>query len=304
MNKRIYMDHAASAPMSRAAIEYMAEISGEFYGNPSSIHSPGVAAKKLLNESREKIAALLGCRADEIFFTSGGTESVTWAIRAGAVISPKSRHIISTAIEHHALQSVLENLAREGFKIDFLPANENGIVRAADLEKMIHAGVELVSCMFLNNEIGTIQPVGEIAEIAHRSGALAFTDAVQAVGHMPVDLSKIGADMLAFSGHKFGSPKGIGGLFVRRGLKIPALIPGGGQESSRRGGTENVVGAAVMAFALEESLAKLSERKRILAMRERIINTVLEKIFFLQYNLLLLVSMKIKSKTKPNGRQP
>ncbi len=262
----VYADHAATTKMRPAALKAYTDAAEAVYGNPSSLHSSGQRAKELLTSCRERIAACLGADAREIFFTSGGSESDNQAIRSAAYAGLKKgkTKLVSTAIEHHAVLHTLEKLQKEGFEVVLLPVTAEGIVRVEDVEGAIDEKTALVSVMLANNEIGTIQPVSEIGKICRARGVLFHTDAVQAVGHIPVDVKEIGCDYLALSAHKFCGPKGVGALYVRRGAPIFPLIEGGAQESGKRAGTEDVPAIAGMATALEASVADMGATSALL----------------------------------------
>ena len=271
---KIYADNAATTKMSRPALDAMTACLAEIYGNPSSLHSAGQQAYQALTEAREKIASLLGCRAGEIVFTSGGTESDNQAIRSAAALGLRSqkRHIISTAFEHHAVLHTLEQLKTEGFEITLLEVPESGIIDPAHVAEAIRPDTCLVTVMYANNEIGTIQPVTEIGAVCRSKGVLFHTDAVQAGGHLDIDLREGCIDMLSLSAHKFHGPKGVGLLYCRSGVPLTSLIHGGAQEKGRRAGTENVPGIAGMAAALEDSLRDLPRKQqRTSKMRDRLI---------------------------------
>jgi len=278
MSKFVYADNAATTPVSKEVLEAMQEAFTTAYGNPSSLHSKGREAKKLLDDARERIAKTLGCTAGEIYFTSCGTESDNWAIK-GAVkrLAKKGRnHIVTTKIEHHAVLHTCEALEREGYPVTYVSVDKYGVVNMDELREAVTDKTAIVAVMFANNEIGTIQPIAEICEIAHSKGALMFTDAVQAVGNIDFDLSTLKVDMLALSGHKIHAPKGIGLLFIRKGVVIDNLIEGGGQEKRKRGGTENLPYIVGLARALEVAKAKLPELHRVSAMRDRLIDGLLK----------------------------
>lgn len=271
---KIYADNAATTKMSRPALEAMTACMAEIYGNPSSLHSAGQQAYQALTEAREKIAALLGCRAGEIVFTSGGTESDNQAVRSAAVLGSRAqkRHIISTAFEHHAVLHTLEQMKTEGFEVTLLEIPESGIIDPAQVSGAIRPDTCLVTVMYANNEIGTIQPVTEIGSVCRSKGVLFHTDAVQAGGHLDIDLREGCIDMLSLSAHKFHGPKGVGLLYCRSGVPLTTLIHGGAQEKGRRAGTENVPGIVGMAAALEDSLRDLPcKQQRTSEMRDRLI---------------------------------
>lgn len=270
-NARIYADNAATTPVLPEVVDAMLPVFNAFWGNPSSLHHEGQLAKELLDRAREDIAATLGCTAQELYFTSCGSESDNWAIKGAAHMAKAGRKkIITSKIEHHAVLHTCEALAREGYNIVYLDVDNTGIVDLDQLRREADETTALVAVMFANNEIGTIEPIKEIAEIAHSVGALCFTDAVQAYGAVPFTVTELGVDMLSLSGHKLGAPKGIGALYVRRGVRIANLIDGGGQERGKRGGTENlpyIVGLAKAATIAHERLADMD---RIRAMRDRL----------------------------------
>ena len=279
MNQMIYADNAATTKVSPEVLEAMMPCFGDVYGNPSSLYSKGQEAQTLLQGAREKIASLLNCKSTEIFFTSCGSESDNWAIKGAALANrKKGMHIISTKIEHHAVLHALESLEKQGFEVTYLPVNEEGIVSVEDLKNAIRPDTILVECMYANNEIGTIQPIKEIAAICREKGIICFTDAVQAVGNVAIDLQDLGVDMLALSGHKLHAPKGIGALYIKTGTRVSTLLDGGGQERGRRGGTENVAFAVALAKALELAIEKLPEMDKVQAMRDRLIDGLLSAI--------------------------
>ncbi|MBQ9467491.1 MAG: cysteine desulfurase NifS [Clostridia bacterium] len=270
----IYADNAATTKMSSAAIAAMMPYITEYYGNPSSLYLAGQKAKEAIERARESVARCIGAQPREILFTSGGSESDNQAILSAAMIGKKQgkRHIVSDPIEHHAVLHTLKKLEKEGFEITFLPVYGEGVVRAEDLKNAVRDDTCLVTVMYANNEIGTIQPIGEIGRFCRERGILFHTDAVQAVGHIPVDVVKDGVDLLSASAHKFHGPKGVGFLYAKRGIPLSNLIEGGAQERGKRAGTENVPGIVAAAAALEESAAKMEENARKLsALRDRLI---------------------------------
>ncbi|MDE7158947.1 MAG: cysteine desulfurase [Clostridiales bacterium] len=271
---QVYADNAATAKMRAAALETYIKTAQEFYANASSLHSAGQRAKELLTECRENVARAIGCTAREIIFTSGGSEADNQAIMSAAFSSKRKgkTKIISTAIEHHAVLHALNKLEREGFEIVLLPVGESGIVSVKDAEKAITPDTCLVSVMLANNEIGTLQPVKEIGAICKERGVLFHTDAVQAVGHIPVDAKELNADYLALSAHKFGGPKGVGALYARTGVPLSPLIEGGAQERGKRAGTEDLPAIAAMSAALSDAVKGMDDAtKKTLALRERLI---------------------------------
>ena len=276
---KIYADNAATTRMSEKALEAMMPFMREIYGNPSSLHSVGQEAAEALVKAREKVASCLGCRASEIIFTSGGSEADNQAIISAARIGEKKgkKHIISTAIEHHAVLHTLKKLEKEGFEVTLLPVYDNGIIKISDLESSIRDDTCLVTIMFANNEIGTIQPVKEAAKICAERKILFHTDAVQAAGHLPINVNEMDIDMLSLSAHKFHGPKGVGVLYAKKGIRITNIIEGGAQERGRRGGTENIPGIVGSAAALEESLEKSAKTNAHLTeMRDRLIRGLSE----------------------------
>ena len=274
MKMKIYADNAATTKMSRTAIDTMVRCMEEEYGNPSSLYVLGQRAKELIEEARAKIAGVIGADPREIIFTSGGSEADNQAILSAAAFGAAAgkKHIISTAFEHHAVLHTLNKLEREGFEITLLDVHSNGIVHPEDVEAAIRADTCLVTIMYANNEIGTIQPIREIGEICRARGVVFHTDAVQAVGHLPIDVREQEIDMLSASAHKFHGPKGIGFLYARRGVRLKNLIEGGAQERGKRAGTENTAAIAAMAAALEEISGKMEENKaHLVPLRDRLI---------------------------------
>lgn len=272
---RIYADHAATTKMSQAAIDAMLVAIRENYGNPSSLHQAGMEANDQLERAREQIARCLGCTPKEIFFTSGGTESDNQAILSAAALGARQgkKHIISTAFEHHAVLHTLEKLKSQGFEIQLLNVGEKGNITAKQVEEAIRPDTCLVTVMYANNEIGSILPVKEIGEICRKHQVLFHTDAVQAVGHVPISVKEQNIDLLSLSAHKFHGPKGIGVLYAQKGIELIRLIEGGAQERGKRPGTENLPGIMGMAAALKEDCEKMGENSRkVAAMRDRLIN--------------------------------
>ena len=271
---RVYMDNAATTPVSPAVLEKMLPYFSECYGNANSIHSTGLDARKALNAARKKVAAALNCSPEEVYFTSGGSESDNWALKGVAFANrKKGNHIITSAIEHHAILHTCEWLEKQGFEITYVPVDADGLVNPADVEAAITDKTILISIMAANNEIGTIEPIEEIAKIAHAHHVLFHTDAVQAIGAIPVDVRAIGCDLLSLSGHKFHGPKGVGALYIKQGTRIDNLIHGGAQERGRRASTENVAGIVGMAEAIELATASIPEKAaRISALRDQLID--------------------------------
>lgn len=278
MKRYVYADNAATTPVSAEVVSAMMPCFEKDWGNPSSLHQKGREAKEILDSARERIAAVLGCRASEIYFTSCGTESDNWAIKGAAYrMRAKGRtHIITSKIEHHAVLNSCAALEKEGFTVTYLDVDENGVVDVEQLKNTVNDKTALVSVMYANNEVGTIEPIEEIGNIAHSVGALMFTDAVQAVGNIDIDLSRLPVDMLSLSGHKIHAPKGIGLLYIKKGVVINNLIDGGGQESRRRGGTENLPYIVGLAKALEIAKEKMSDLDRVRKMRDRLIDEILK----------------------------
>ncbi len=271
----IYADNAATTRMSDTAINTMTSLMKEAWGNPSSLYGHGQKAKEILEQARSDVAAAIGAEPREIVFTSGGSEADNQAILSAAELGRKKgkRHIVSSAFEHHAVLHTLEKLKKEGFEITLLDVHENGLVVPAEVEAAIRDDTCLVTIMYANNEIGTIQPIREIGRICRERKVLFHTDAVQAVGHIPVDVSADNVDMLSASAHKFHGPKGVGFLYVKQGVRPASLIEGGAQERGRRAGTENVAGIAAMATALEEAVANMADNAaRMTKLRDRIID--------------------------------
>lgn len=282
----IYADNAATTKLSNAAIDAMIPCMREIYGNPSSLYAFGQKAKEILEDSRSRVARALGCEAREIIFTSGGSESDNQAIISAAKLGERKnkKHIVSTAFEHHAVLHTLEKLKLQGFEITLLDVHKNGIVTPEQVREAIREDTCLVSVMYANNEIGTIQPIDEIGKVCRERGVLFHTDAVQAVGHLHVDVRAQNIDMLSLSAHKFGGPKGVGALYCRRGIPIEPIINGGAQERGKRAGTENLPAIVGMAAALEESCAKIDEScTKLCALRDKLIDG-LDKIPYSELN--------------------
>lgn len=271
---RIYADNAATTKISQTAMKAMISAMENSYGNPSSMHQIGMAANDALQTAREQIARCLGCMPKEIFFTSGGTESDNQAIVSAAMLVAKQnkRHIISTAFEHHAVLHTLRRLKEQGFEIQLLDVGAEGNITAAQVEDAIRPDTCLVTVMFANNEIGSVLPIAEIGEVCRAHGVLFHTDAVQAAGHIPVNVKKQNIDMLSLSAHKFHGPRGIGALYVKRGIELTSLMEGGGQERGKRPGTENLPAIMGMAAALKEECTLMEQNEaKVTAMRDRLI---------------------------------
>ena len=277
---RIYLDNAATTAVSPEVLEAMLPYFTQCFGNPSSIHSTGRDARRVVDAARKQVAAAIGAQPQEIYFTAGGSESDNWAIK-GTAFAKKSRgnHIITSAIEHHAVLHTCAWLEKQGFEVTYLPVDEFGRVRVEDVEKAITDKTILITIMAANNEIGTIQPIAEIGKLAHDKGILFHTDAVQAIGAMPIDVNAMHIDMLSMSGHKFHGPKGIGALYIRKGVKIDQYLHGGAQERGQRAGTENLAGIVGMGKAIEIATQHLEENaRRLTALRDKLIDGILAEI--------------------------
>ena len=271
---RVYADNAATTKMSRVAIEAMVPCFENIYGNPSSLHSVGQEAKEVLEDARARVAKCLGCEPREVYFTSGGSEADNQAIVSAARLGARKgkRHIISTAFEHHAVLHTLQKLEKEGFEVTLLDVKEGHNVTAQQVKDAIREDTFLVTTMYANNEIGSVLPIAEIGAVCKEAGVLFHTDAVQAVGHLSIDVKEQNIDMLSLSGHKFHGPKGVGALYCRRGIALTNVIEGGAQERGKRAGTENLAGICGMVAALEDALAHLEENTaKVVAMRDKLI---------------------------------
>ena len=278
--ERIYLDNAATTRVRPEVAEAVLPAMTETYGNASSVHSFGREAKKAMEKARAQVAAAIGAKKEEIYFTAGGSEADNWAIKGAAhALRRKGLHIITTAIEHHAVLHTCQALEKEGFEVTYLPVDEYGLVTPEQVEAAIRPDTILVSVMAANNEIGTIEPIAEIGAVCRAHKVLFHTDAVQAVGHMPLDVAAMQIDMLSLSGHKFYAPKGVGALYIRTGVRIENLIEGGAQERSRRAGTENVPAIVGMGKAIELITAEMTEENaRISGLRDRLIAGILDAI--------------------------
>ena len=275
----IYADNAATTKMSEKALETMVSLIKDTYGNPSSLYEFGQKSREVLEDARAKVAKAIGANPKEIIFTSGGSESDNQAILSAAKAGEAAgkKHIISSAFEHHAVLHTLNKLKKEGFEITLLDVHENGLIEPGEVEDAIKEDTCLVTIMFANNEIGTIEPIREIGEVCKKHGVTFHTDAVQAIGHIPVNVADDNIDMLSASAHKFHGPKGVGFLYVRKGVRLFNLIEGGAQEKGKRAGTENVPGIAAMAVALEDAVANLENYSKIVtAKRDRLIEGISE----------------------------
>lgn len=286
MNKVIYLDNAATTKVAGEVVEAMLPYFTENYGNPSSVYSFASKNKEAITEQREIIADVLGAKANEIYFTAGGSESDNWALKATAeAYKDKGNHIITTKIEHHAILHTAEYLEKNGFEVTYLDVDENGMVRLEDLKAAIRPTTILISVMYANNEIGTIEPIKEIGAIAKEHGILFHTDAVQAFGQVPINVDECNIDMLSASGHKLNGPKGIGFLYIRKGVKIRSFVHGGGQERKRRAGTENVPGIVGIGTATARALRTMEERtKKEVELRDYLISRVLKEVPYTKLN--------------------
>ena len=257
-NKSIYFDHAATTPLCTEALNKMLPYFTEIFGNPNSQHAYGRESVKAVDEARDSIAKIINCKPNELYFTSGGTEGDNWALRGVAhAHKAKGKHIVISPIEHAAMLATAKTLKKEGFEIEFMKVDEEGVIDLEHLKSIVREDTIFVGCMLANNEVGTIEPIKEMAEIAHAKGAVAFTDAVQAAGVLKTDVKELGVDMMSMSGHKIYGPKGIGALYIRNGLKVDSILTGGHQERMKRGGTTNV--PAIVGFA---EAFKIAERDR------------------------------------------
>jgi len=276
--KTIYVDNAATTPLSPTALKAMLPYLTEEYGNPSSVYAPGRRAREAIEKARAEIGAAIHAQAEEIYFTGGGTEADNWAIKGVAELKKnKGRHIISSSIEHHAVLYSLKSLERQGYEVTYLPVDNLGRINPASVAEAMREDTILITIMAANNEIGTIMPIAEIGAMARKHGVLFHTDAVQAVGHIPIDVQEMNIDFLSLAGHKFGGPKGVGALYIKKGLRLPSYLNGGEQERGRRAGTENVAGIVGMAAALTESVANMdANRQKVTALRDELIDGLLK----------------------------
>lgn len=286
MKKLIYLDNAATTKTAPEVVEAMLPYFTEKFGNPSSVYSFASVNKEAISEQRDVIAGVLGAKSNEIYFTAGGSESDNWALKATAeAYGEKGNHIITTKIEHHAILHTAEYLEKRGFEVTYLDVDEDGKIRTEDLERAIRPSTILISVMFANNEIGTIQPIREIGKIAHDHGILFHTDAVQAFGQVPINVDECHIDMLSASGHKLNGPKGIGFLYIRKGVKIRSFVHGGAQERKRRAGTENVPGIIGLGTAVKRAAATMEERAgKEKSLRDYLIGRVMEEIPYCRLN--------------------
>jgi cysteine desulfurase len=284
--RRIYLDHAATTPTRPEVVKAMLPFFTDAFGNPSAIYSYGQEVRKAVEEARTKVAGLIGARREEVIFTSGGTEADNFALKGIAYANEhKGNHIITSSIEHHAVLEVCKFLERRRFRITYLPVDKNGLVDPDDVRKALIDKTILISVMHANNEIGTIEPVEEIGEISKEAGVYFHTDAVQTVGHIPVDVDKLKVDLLSISGHKFYGPKGVGALYVRKGTRLVPLMHGGGQEKRCRAGTENVPAIVGLGKAVELAEQEMDEEaERLSYLRDKLINGLIEEITHIRLN--------------------
>lgn len=284
--KVVYMDHAATTFTKKEVLDEMIPYFTEKFGNPSSVYTFGRNSRSAVEDAREKVGKAIGAKADEIYFTAGGSEADNWALKGVAYANKnKGNHIITTNIEHHAMLHTCEYLQKNGFEITSLDVDEYGMINLEQLENAITDKTILISIMFANNEIGTIQPIEKIGEIAKKHGVIFHTDAVQAVGNVEIDVNKMNIDLLSMSAHKFYGPKGIGALYIRKGVRIENLIHGGAQERKRRAGTENLPAIVGMGKAIEMATSNMEEHNnRIMAMRDRLLEGIMEKIPYTKLN--------------------
>ncbi|MDR2131728.1 MAG: cysteine desulfurase NifS [Clostridiales Family XIII bacterium] len=280
MKRQVYLDYSATTPVKDEVLQAMLPYFSQNFGNPSSLYTIGQESKQALEDARERVAALIGASPREIFFTSSGTEADNWAVIESAESrAKKGKHIVTTKIEHHALLHSCEYLEKNGFKVTYLDIDAEGFVDPALLERSLTDETTLVSIMFANNEIGTVQPIEELAKIAKRRGALFHTDAVQALGNIPIDVRALGVDMMSVSAHKIYGPKGIGALYIRKGVTLPSLLHGGGQENKKRAGTENLTGIVGFGKAAELSARNLDTHiERLTELRDYFLGKIRESI--------------------------
>ena len=286
MGNTIYMDNSATTPLKREVLDAMLPYLTEEYGNASSIYATGRSAKKAVDTARETVAAAIGAKPAELYFTACGSEADNWAIKGVAyACQNRGKHIITSAIEHHAVLHTTQYLEKQGYEVTYLPVDEYGLVRPADLEAAIRPDTILVSIMFANNEIGTVQPIAELAKIAKAHGVLFHTDAVQAIGNEEINVKELGVDLLSISAHKISGPKGVGALYIRTGVRIENFMHGGAQERNRRAGTENVAGIVGFAKAMELATADIPAHKaKLCKLRDRLIAGIEERIPYCRLN--------------------
>lgn len=285
-DKFIYFDHAATTYVKPEVLEAMLPYFTEKYGNASSVYSIGRESKKAIEESRDKVSAAIGAQSREIYFTGSGSEADNWAIKGVAYANKaKGNHIITSSIEHHAVLHTCQYLESDGFEVTYLPVDENGLINPEDVKKAIKPSTILITIMFANNEIGTIQPIAEIGKVAREAGVYFHTDAVQAIGNVPINVADMNIDLLSLSAHKFYGPKGTGALYIRKGVKITSFMHGGAQERGRRASTENIAGIVGLGKAIELATSNMEEHnKHLLALRERTIEEITKKIPFIKLN--------------------
>lgn len=286
MKDVIYLDNAATTPVKKEVLEEMLPFFSENYGNPSSVYSLGSRSKVAVEDAREQVAKAIGASPREIFFTGSGSEADNWAIKGIAYGNKdKGNHIITSKIEHHGVLNTCKYLEKQGFTVTYLDVDENGLINLDDLKESITEETILITIMFANNEIGTIQPIKEIGEIAKEKNIYFHTDAVQAIGYVNIDVDKLNIDLLSMAAHKFYGPKGVGALYIRRGVKIDPLIIGGGQEKNRRAGTENVPGIVGMGKAIELAIENMDERnEKLIKLRDSLIEKIFDKIDYVKLN--------------------
>lgn len=284
--RQIYFDHSATTPVKRDVLEAMLPYFTESFGNASSVYAIGRNSKKAIEEAREKVAKALGAQAKEIFFTGSGTEADNWAIKGVAYTNKaKGNHIITSAIEHHAVLHTCQYLESDGFEVTYLPVDKDGLISLDDLRNSIRPTTILISIMFANNEIGTIQSIAEIGKIAREKGVYFHTDAVQAIGNVAINVTEMNIDLLSLSSHKFYGPKGVGALYIRKGVKITSFLHGGAQERGRRASTENVPGVVGLGKAIELATQNIeSHNRKLMEMRDRTIREIMEKVPYVRLN--------------------
>ncbi len=286
MEKPIYFDHAATTPVCEQALEKMLPYFSEVFGNPNSQHAFGRESAKAVDEARDTIAKIINCKSSELYFTAGGTESDNWALRGVAnAYRERGKHIIISPIEHAAMLSTAKALAKDGFTVEYMKVDEEGFVDLAHLKSIVRKDTIFVGCMLANNEVGTIEPIKEIAEIAHSVGAVCFTDAVQAAGVLKIDVKDLGVDLMSMSSHKIYGPKGVGALYIRNGVKVQSILTGGHQERMKRGGTTNVPAIVGFSTAFEIAEKELDQNfKYVSSLRDHFIDRVLNEVPFVKLN--------------------
>ena len=286
MNKPIYFDHAATTPVCKQALEKMLPYFTDVFGNPNSQHAFGRESAKAVDSARDSIAKIINCKPNELYFTAGGTESDNWALRGVAnAYKDKGNHIVISPIEHAAMIETAKALKKDGFIVDFMKVDEYGFVDLEHLKSIVKKGTIFVGCMLANNEVGTIEPIKEIAEIAHSVGAICFTDAVQAAGVLKIDVKDLGVDLMSMSSHKIYGPKGVGALYIRNGVKVQSILTGGHQERTKRGGTTNVAG--IVGFATAFEIADKEQEQNfeyVSGLRDHFIDRVLSEVPFVKLN--------------------